>query len=140
MYNWGESFLFTSICHHIEQNEPSSYATRNIGALHPFVTPSHKAWAWFGIVSVKRFPPTLKRFFNLLTKECAINGLAQDDDAKVFPANRVPTFVVDVLYKPIHEMFAVVVTKLAADANAPVNCAVPEATIELETAARPDVE
>ena len=66
--------------------------------------------------------------------------VAQELDANVFPAKRVPAPVVDVLNNPIHEMFAVVVTKLAAEANAPVNWAVPEATIELETAARPEVE
>lgn len=111
----------------------------NIGALHPFVTPSRSKRAWFGIVSVKRVPPTLKRFFNLLAKKSA-RILAHELEAKVFPANRVPTPVVDVLNKPIFEMFAVAVTKLFADAKAPVNWLVPEATIELETAARPEVE
>ena len=61
-------------------------------------------------------------------------------EAKVLPANRVPTAVVDVLYKPIHEMSAEAVTKLFAEAKAPVNWFVPDATIELETAARPLVE
>ena len=38
------------------------------------------------------------------------------------------------------EMLAEAVTKLAAELNAPVNWAVLEATIEVETAARPEVE
>lgn len=47
--------------------------------------------------------------------------VAQELEAKVFPAKRVPPPAVDVLNKPMFEMFDVLVTKLFAEAKAAVN-------------------
>lgn len=81
--------------------------------------------AWLGIVSkiFMRDPPTLKKFFNLLTKESA-TCRAHELEVKVFPANNVPTLANEVKYElnnPIFEMLAEAVTNELADANAAVN-------------------
>lgn len=54
----------------------------------------------------------------------------------MFPAKIVPAFVVDVLKRPMFEMFAVAVTNESAELKAAVNCAVREETTEVETVLR----
>ena len=62
--------------------------------------------------------------------------VATELEANVLPAKIVPAPVVDVLKRPMFEMFAVAVTNESAELNAAVNCAVRDETTEVETALR----